>query len=959
MEKQKLRLGTVAFSPKGKWNAETEYKRLNVVHYLASSYYAKKDNVGQTPSLDSEYWGLLVEGGDVVNNPDEEDITTEVVNDEHVLKLADRDYRPDQFSGKGYKILRKNLKRINLAVTKITVKTIPTADGEISITINNVDTHVTIAKDTQNTTALVATAISEALVPEHEDYDVEVADNVVTLTRKHSGEVEASAFDVTTTGMTLDIEDSVKTVTINLITPVMVNKPNTIYEIRYDFDLDGGTLKLADGCILKFNGGSLRNGTIQGLNTIIEGDAKIFTETSGSFVGETHVKWFLQKRVTDYSYNAKDDIERAIKFASQIVRVNQNVLNFDNEYLYVKGSIHVGRGIYIFKNISIMYEPENAMESLFECSTPQIYWGQLSIIDAEFECKNPKKLQGINVIHFHKQWYNTANWYFKNIHWSKFTAYFLVNESYLQEGSFNNVTGEGNAFLTCNYPRKFGDSVGSCNVVTIQDCSVNNGYTWIDTDIVPYKNDLYSPGIMKFINCVWQGYSPKTIRSMRIRSNTANSVANEVLLDCFWNEDVNAEDDSLDLEFGAHVIFKGQSNFSHINIKAPSVCLDVQLCQVQTIKDFIKSINIDDGITDINIIINGWFLSHLSFKESEKLSYLMDNGIITTFSSNNNPWRQNEDPKIKIELIKKCNGIFSVVYETQFREYMNVFKYTDVDEIPVLQVYSENMENNHMAFLETSIQHEPNISHRSFGVLVVYRVAPLVDVTEENVNDVKISGLFDFEKFDVGTKAGTFSQWKKRIFTGSIPASTYHYDYNITPKGAMVQIAKFEAAETIAYLNDDIRIINNGANITFGKTNPGLTTLYVPVDSFSKHHKDIFQSEHLLYRIKNGDIYSYNKTTGKHINIVKDTNGSGTTAARPTDVSAGYEYFDTNLKKPIWWNGTSWVDKDGNPADSKLSGTTSERPTGVQIGYTFKDTTLDKLIIWNGAKWVNMDGSTL
>ena len=262
MEKQKLRLGTVAFSPKGKWNAETEYKRLNVVHYLASSYYAKKDNVGQTPSLDSEYWGLLVEGGDVVNNPDEEDITTEVVNEEHVLKLADRDYRPDQFSGKGYKILRKNLKRINLAVTKITVNTIPTADGEISITINNVDTHVTIAKDTQNTTTLVATAISEALIPEHEDYDVEVADNVVTLTRKHSGEVETSAFDVTTTGMTLDIEDSVKTVTRNLITPVMVNQPNTIYEIRYDFDLDGQTIEVPENCTLKFDGGCLRNGTV-------------------------------------------------------------------------------------------------------------------------------------------------------------------------------------------------------------------------------------------------------------------------------------------------------------------------------------------------------------------------------------------------------------------------------------------------------------------------------------------------------------------------------------------------------------------------------------------------------------------------------------------------------------------------------------------------------------------------
>lgn len=339
MEKQKLRLGTVAFSPKGKWNAETEYKRLNVVHYLASSYYAKKDNVGQTPSLDSEYWGLLVEGGDVVNNPDEEDITTEVVNDEHVLKLADRDYRPDQFSGKGYKILRKNLKKINLAVTKITVNTNPTADGEISITINNVDTHVTIAKDTQNTTALVATAISEALVPEHEDYDVEVADNVVTLTRKHSGEVEASAFDVTTTGMTLDIEDSVKTVTRNLITPVMVNKPNTIYEIRYDFDLDGQTIEVPENCTLKFEGGSLENGKID-LNfcKIINGKIRAYPI---SFPYQNTFK------VSDFDVTSKSNEKYNVKMVQSMLDVGANVF-FDSE-----GTITFNKELHWIKNSNI------------------------------------------------------------------------------------------------------------------------------------------------------------------------------------------------------------------------------------------------------------------------------------------------------------------------------------------------------------------------------------------------------------------------------------------------------------------------------------------------------------------------------------------------------------------------------------------------------------------------------
>lgn len=275
MTKQKLRLGTVAFSPKGKWNAETEYKRLNVVHFLASSYYAKKDNVGQTPTLDSEYWGLLVEGGDVVNNPDEEDITTEVVNNEHVLKLADKEYRPENYSGKGYKRLRKNIQKINLAVTKITVNSAPTKDGEISVTINNIDTHISLVKDTHNTPAIVAQTISDALVSAHTDYNIEVTENIITLTRKHSGEVSSSAFDVADTGVTLVIEDSTKSAKRNILTPAMINQPNTIYEIRYDFDLNGETINIPENCVLKFEGGSFNNGdlNVKYSNVTIQGPA--------------------------------------------------------------------------------------------------------------------------------------------------------------------------------------------------------------------------------------------------------------------------------------------------------------------------------------------------------------------------------------------------------------------------------------------------------------------------------------------------------------------------------------------------------------------------------------------------------------------------------------------------------------------------------------------------------------
>lgn len=54
-----------------------------------------------------------------VFNPDDEDLVAEeATGGTSVMKLADRSYSPQNFSGKGYKILRKNIKPVSLAVTK-------------------------------------------------------------------------------------------------------------------------------------------------------------------------------------------------------------------------------------------------------------------------------------------------------------------------------------------------------------------------------------------------------------------------------------------------------------------------------------------------------------------------------------------------------------------------------------------------------------------------------------------------------------------------------------------------------------------------------------------------------------------------------------------------------------------------------------------------------------------------
>lgn len=69
------------------------------------------------------------------------------------------------------------------------------------------------------------------------------------------------------------------------------NQANAIYEIRYNFDLNGETLTLPSNCTLDFQGGSFTNGTIVGSNTKIEsGLTKIFgtdITLSGTWIADS------------------------------------------------------------------------------------------------------------------------------------------------------------------------------------------------------------------------------------------------------------------------------------------------------------------------------------------------------------------------------------------------------------------------------------------------------------------------------------------------------------------------------------------------------------------------------------------------------------------------------------------------------------------------------------------------
>ncbi|MBQ3538254.1 MAG: hypothetical protein IJA46_00330 [Bacteroidaceae bacterium] len=132
-----------------------------------------------------------------------------------------------------------------------------------------------------------------------------------------------------------------------------VTAANTIYEIRYDFDLAGEEVAIPEGCTLKFEGGRLIGGTLKLCNTKIVADESdyIFENLNiiGTTMGECFVDWFgaLRNGVEDCSSN----IQRAFDSAFGEIR-------FGIGFYYITATINVSAP----KNVVLAGEQEASLK---------------------------------------------------------------------------------------------------------------------------------------------------------------------------------------------------------------------------------------------------------------------------------------------------------------------------------------------------------------------------------------------------------------------------------------------------------------------------------------------------------------------------------------------------------------------------------------------------------------------
>ena len=111
---------------------------------------------------------------------------------------------------------------------------------------------------------------------------------------------------------------------VNVLTQKMMSCPNTVYVITYDYSLRGQTITVPENCVLQFEGGSLKNGTLIGDNTVIEANFNtVIFDTTITIAGTWNIK---------HIYDSWFAFNPASTFISNQIISNILALSNDNVY---------------------------------------------------------------------------------------------------------------------------------------------------------------------------------------------------------------------------------------------------------------------------------------------------------------------------------------------------------------------------------------------------------------------------------------------------------------------------------------------------------------------------------------------------------------------------------------------------------------------------------------------------
>ena len=777
-----------------------------------------------------------------------------------------------------------------------------------------------------------------------------------------------------------EVETPTGRVKKNILTSAMIDKPNTIYEIRYDFDLNGAEISIPENSELMFNGGTISNGDYKYISiehSIVKASKVGFKEGSSSAIAKRNgmlLGTLLANGIgidfenKEYSiFINKTVVCNYLKLSNGILNIDTNILsifdvkdNVNNSYICLDNIIFnnasdQGSSIWLYRiarNLDLYYNYITVNNCTFE--NISLYW-------AEFADFNPSvhKCGVTNFSFRNSRIYNSTSTFclLDNCFYESCT----IQNNYIRNNAYT-VFYFGNNSDFVNFNTKNLGNLLFENNVHINDenflSASNSDYICTlltEGQYVIIRNNIFE-NIRAFNSTVYAFYGSANV--LECSDNIIKNVFN--INECTYpiiplteNNSYNEIFKSKGGEYGINPnynIRKFHNNIVRIEranyIKAMKICKEFpddyayyDKVQLRT-KLYAPAQPVSIEFTNNDIDIEGLLITNRSGGDIINANF--SNNEITFYNVVALDYTQGIEDKEDREgtlLFTVCND-----YSGDVIIKNNIFRSNNTKVISTLNLC--------------------NISYR--GTENTLLKGGMITITDNTACNLSLNAISDYD-----------------------PTVNYNFNNNYyvcnnidissTPRNIFASVMYAPTVGEVV-INEPVccTLITNSKNVdlyySMKGIKPGLELFsrYVQIPLLEENESILVEYTDIYNNIKRYEIYKDNST----FYVGSDTNSVNTTLD-----TTYYDYGDTggisiryekdiNALQVFFFIGKETVNEMYSirikyfPYRLNLKqkkGTSASRPTlkSSDIGYQYYDTTLKKFVVWNGTEWTNMDGTTL
>lgn len=702
-----------------------------------------------------------------------------------------------------------------------------------------------------------------------------------------------------------------------------ISQANTIYEIRYNFDLGGGTLTIPNNCVLKFNGGSISNGTLVSTNTYIQAAPYlIFNDIvlKGNYLNNFLVEWwgaasykdhnevYINNAISSFAEVYSEEADKRysnILVLSGVYEINDTI--FLNGYVSILGSSIYTRSKYQYPNGTLLINFSEQDKWAIDIKDKNG-----DVLECQYLYLSPDSIQNyytnlsynINGIHLRykegaKPIYGgirIANLIHSNLENIDISAITVVGMAVLCNSwnvSFHNIL-----IYASKYSLYLGDTITTVTFSNtyLLHSELPSAYDYLspiilETSKVPYANgqELSSALVMEgaaatFYGCIFQGFEALVIGT-DYSAYFSSPYIEQISKTFVWL-------------YNTKIAYGTDTRKKHVIINNNQLGVwQTELYSLGTVRGLIEVHNFMYATcytpSDESWTYASYYIHVNEASANDGCMYYDD----FTIGENGEVTNTYKSRYKKIILDKDSKSIYTDVYIRPFNS--STVKYYNNK---LLSGYS----NQGATTLDEIIRREYDYVN----------IVPAVNNTPIIVNNTPIVGKhLNWKTTDISAHQALFQE-SIQLVNSSIKFVDCLTNGN---SNYFQPVENYEELPITSYF-----IVSGNSNtILFtGRWTIGYNIPLLTLSGESEVKVDVvldgnFSSDMLFSSIerciKNPD-FSYPYEVNIYINNSFNSKVSRykyTNTSRPTSgLYKGFRYYDTSLSKPVYWNGTEWVTWD-------------------------------------------------